>query len=83
MIYSGPFSHFFKLTLGEYLVPDFSPDASCLCACGKGCGLSIKGQPCKRVFSKYFYPYKSWDPLHSAYDFIDFKLPYKDYTHCF
>ena len=35
---------------GEYLVPDYPPEASCLSARGKGCGLSIKGEPCKRVF---------------------------------
>ena len=36
---------------GEYLVPDFPTEAFRLCARGKGCGLSIKGDPCKRVSS--------------------------------
>ena len=26
----------FKITLGEFIVPDIPPDAFCLCTCGKG-----------------------------------------------
>ena len=40
-IHSGPFSHLFKLTLGEYLVPYNPPEASRLCAREKGLDLSI------------------------------------------
>ena len=39
-----------SLLWGEYLVPSSPPDASHLCARGKGRGLTIKGEPCKRVF---------------------------------
>ena len=47
MIHSGPFSHPFNVTLGEFIVPNNLPDASRLCARGKGRGLTIKGEPCK------------------------------------
>ena len=32
------------MTLGEFIVPDITPDASRLCARGKGRGLTIKGE---------------------------------------
>ena len=51
MIHSGPFSHLFKGTLGEFLLSDITPEASCLCARQKGRGLTIKGELCMRVLS--------------------------------
>ena len=42
--------------------PTRGPDASCLCAREKGRGLSIKGEPCKCVFSRT----AGTGPLNSA-----------------
>ena len=39
-----------SLLWGEYIVPSSPPDASRLCARGKGRGLTIKGEPCKCVY---------------------------------
>ena len=44
-----------SLLWGEYLVPSSPPDASRLCAHGKGRGLTIKGEPCKCVLTSIFY----------------------------
>ena len=52
-----------SLLWGEYIVPSSPPDASHLCARGKGRGLSIKGEPCKCVLLETAGPQSTYRSL--------------------